>query len=835
VLGVPFNEPMKKRSAYQSILLIVGLTFGLQAMLNAQVTRIRGKVLDQQTSEPLPFVNISIEGTTLGTITDFNGDFFLETRLQPNSIVASYIGYHMQRIPVTPGTFQEIEIRLEAENIELDEIVVTPGENPAHRILRKIIDNKKQNDPARIGSYQYEIYNKMELDINNLTEEYKNQRVFRQFQFIFDYIDTSAITGKTFLPVFIVETLSDYYYQKDPPKKKEVIKANNISGIDSDKVSEFTGQMYLDFNIYDNFVPIMGLEMVSPIANFGLIYYKYYLIDSAFRDNHWCYQISFRPKRKMEPTFNGYFWVQDTTFAIQNYKIRLADDVNINFVDDFVAEQTYTLVEDSVWFPMKQELFIDFAVTNKDYGFFGRKTTSFQNIKLYPRLNEKFFSKQLAEETIIKENALDYNIEQWQKLRPEELSQREQDIYQMVDSIKEVPLFNSIIDVINTVITGYWVKGPIEIGPYYTLYSFNPIEGQRFKFGFRTSNSFSTKVMYNGHLAYGTRDNKLKYGAGVLYDFNKNPRRRVGLQYKLDYEQLGVTENAFLSDNFLASIFSREINDKLTEVNDISTYYEHEWFQGFSNTITLRNKRIFSSVNVPFMHVNELNDTLSFNSLVTSEIKLNARLAFNEKFVYGEFERMSLGTRYPILNLNFTAGVQGIFESDYEYYKLNFSIEHKFPISPFGDFKYVIDAGKIFGSAPYPFLQLHEGNQTYAYDDYAFNLMNYYEFVSNQYLSLMLEHHFNGFFLNRVPLFRRLKLREVTGLKILGGDLSERIPGSIMFPENLDVLSKPYMEASAGIENLFKFIRIDAVWRLTYKDKTDIKNFGIFGKLQIMF
>lgn len=827
---------MKNHSVYRNVLTILFFSLCFASMVNAQVTRIRGKVLDKESQEPLPFVNISLEGTSLGTITDFNGDFFLETRLLSENILASYIGYITAKVSINSGNYQEIEIELQPENIELKEIVVNPGENPAHPILKNIIANKKKNDPTRISRYQYEIYNKMELDINNLTEEYKNQRMFRQFQFIFDYIDTSAITGKTFLPVFIVETLSDYYYQKNPLKKKEVIRANNISGIDGDKVSEFTGQMYLDFNIYENFVPIMGKQMVSPLANFGLMYYKYYLVDSALRDNQWCYQISFKPKRKQEPTFNGYFWVQDTTFAIQNYKIRMDENVNINFVDDFVAEQTFILIDDSVWFPQKQELFIDFAVTNKDYGFFGRKTTSFQNIKLYPPLEEKFFSKQLEDETVILENSRDYSLEQWMAMRPEQLSGREQDIYSMVDSIKKVPLFTSIVDVINTIVTGYWVKGPIEIGPYYTLYSFNPIEGHRFKFGFRTSNAFSTKIMYNGHLAYGTRDQKIKYGAGFIYDFQKNPLRRVGVQYKLDYEQLGITENAFLTDNFLASIFSRELNDKLTEVNDIYTYYEHEWFQGYSNTITLRNKRIYSSETVPFRYVNATSDTLSFNSLVTTEVKLNARLAFNEKFIMGEFDRVSLGTRYPIINVNFTAGIQGIFDSGYEYYKLNVSVEHQFPINPFGEFKYIVDAGKIFGNAPYPFLQLHEGNQTYAYDDYAFNLMNYYEFVSKEYASLLLEHHFNGFFLNHIPLMRRMKLREVIGFKMLGGSLSERTPGSIMFPENLDVLTKPYMEAGAGVENLFKFIRVDAIWRLTYRDKPDVKaNFGIFAKLQFKF
>ncbi|MBI9069026.1 MAG: carboxypeptidase-like regulatory domain-containing protein [Salinivirgaceae bacterium] len=814
---------------------IVFLFLFFSSYTYAQVTRIRGNVIDKTTGEVLPFVNVSLEGTSIGTISGFDGEFFIETRNQVNILLASYIGYKKFRIEIKPGTFQEIEIDLEPETIEIEEIVVNPGENPAHPILRKIIDNKEKNDPTRIERFQYEVYNKMELDINNITEDYKDQRVFKHFQFIFDYIDTSAITGKSFLPVFITESLSDYYYQKQPKKEKEIIKASNISGVSDDQISEFTGKMYLDFNIYDNFVPIMGKEMVSPISKFGFAYYKYYLLDSAFRKNSWCYNISFKPKRKQEPTFTGNFWVQDTTYALESFKIRMADDININFVEDFVAEQSYELVDDSVWFPKKQELFIDFAVTNKEYGFFGRKTTSYSNIKLYPEIENKFFSNQLSQETITLEKSKELSAEEWSSLRHETLTKREEDIYSMVDTIKKVPLFNNVIQLINTVITGYWVKGPVEIGPYYTLYSFNPIEGHRFKFGLRTSNAFSTKYMLTGHLAYGTRDEKLKYGLGGLYMFNKNPRRSFGLNYKKDYEQLGITSYAFLSDNFLSSIFAREQNDKLTEVHEISTFYEHEWFQGFSNTIGFTHKQVYASENVPFLNVTSTGDTLEINKLLTTEIKLTTRFAFNEKFMMGEFERVSLGTTYPILTFDITTGIPNFFGSDYEYYKFQIGIEHKFPIGPFGDFRYIIDAGKIFGKAPYPFLQLHEGNQTYAFDDYAFNLMNYYEFVSNQYVSLMIEHHFNGLFLNHIPMFRKFKWREIVETKILYGDLTQRKTESLLFPKNLDNLDQPYVEAGFGVENIFKFFRVDAIWRLTYKNKNDVMNFGILAKMQVRF
>jgi len=827
-MDMNFKFPVKLVGVFILIIFQLNVAF-------SQVTRIRGTITDKTTNEPLPFVNVTLAGTTVGTITGFSGEYFIETRTPSDSLIASYIGYKKVEVPIKSGSFQAIDFQLDPESIEMAEVVVKPGENPAHRILRNIVANKERNDLNRFTGYQYEVYNKMELDVNNITEEYKNQKAFKKFKFVFDYVDTSAITGKTFLPAFISETLSDYYYQKQPRKMKEVIKANSMSGVSSDKVTDFTGQMYLDFNIYDNYVPIMGLNFVSPVAGFGLFTYKYYLLDSAFRNNHWCYNISFQPKRKQENTFTGYFWVQDTTFAIESYKIRISEGVNINFVNDFVAEQSYVYVDDSVWFPEKQELFVDFAVTNRDYGFFGRKTTSYSNIKIDPKLPDNFFSNQVAQETVRLKEASNTTHEEWQKLRHEELTTRERDIYKMVDSVQEIPLYNTIIDLINMLITGYWVKDPVEIGPYYTLYSFNPIEGSRFKLGMRTSNEFSTKYMFNWHLAYGTRDQKFKYGLGAIYMFDKNPRRTFGINYKRDYEQLGISQNAFLSDNFLASIFSRKQNDKLTTVNEINTYYEHEWYQGFSNTLKFMNKKVYSSVNVPFMHLESTGDTSYYKNLITTELTLNTRFAFNEKFVMGEFERMSLGTDYPILNFDFTTGLQGIFNSQYEYYKLHFSIEHRFPIHPIGDFRYIVDAGKVFGKAPYPFLQLHEGNQTYALDDYAFNLMNYYEFVSNQYVTLMLEHHFNGLFLNHIPLFRRLKWREIAEGKILFGDLTQRTSDDLLFPPTLNTLNHPYAEAGFGVENIFKFFRVDAIWRLTYLDNPNIMKFGILAKMQIRF
>jgi len=269
-------------------------------------------------------------------------------------------------------------------------------------------------------------------------------------------------------------------------------------------------------------------------------------------------------------------------------------------------------------------------------------------------------------------------------------------------------------------------------------------------------------------------------------------------------------------------------------VNDFSANLEKEWFQGFSNSVTFNYKQIEPTQYIPFQKTS-LTDTLYFNYVTASEITLNLRFAKNEKFLRGEFERVSLGTDKPVLNLNFTAGLRNVFGSGYEYYKANITFAHKIPLSPVGYFKYIIDAGQIWGTVPYPLLKLHEGNETYAFDRYAFNMMNYYEFASDRYLSVYAEHHFQGFFLNKIPLIRKLEWREVVSAKGLIGELHNKHEEIMDFPAGLYQVNDPYFEASVGIENIFKIFRVDAMWRLSYLDHNEIEKFGLRVMVQFVF
>ena len=388
-----------------------------------QKTKVSGLVKDSITGEALPFVNVFFKGTKVGVTTDLQGKFSIETFYATDSIVISFIGYKKVILPIQKDKAQQLTVYLNESFTSLQEITIISSDvNPAHAIIDNVLKNKKINNREKLDAYQYEVYNKIQFDINNLTDEFKNTKAFRKFNFIFDNVDTTG--EKEFLPLFVTESLSDYYFRKSPKTHKEIIKGSNVSGVDNESISQFTGDMYQQVNIYDNYLTIFRKNFVSPIANQCLSFYKYYLIDSLYMDGYWCYQLDFTPKRKGELTFEGTMWVHDTTYAIKKVKSTIAKDANINFVNNLQVTQTFKQVEKEVWMLTKDELFIDFQWTKKTLGFYGKKTTSYDNFIINCPKEEPFYSG--AENVFISDSANIRDDNFWVKNRHDSLTKQQQ-------------------------------------------------------------------------------------------------------------------------------------------------------------------------------------------------------------------------------------------------------------------------------------------------------------------------------------------------------------------------------------------------------------------------
>jgi len=817
-----------------SLFLAIGNSFSCQGQ---EATKIMGMVRDAQTGDTLPFVSIYFKNTQIGATTGFDGRFSLESRKATDTLVASYIGYNTLLLPIQRYSFQVLDIQLVPEKYELEGVVIRPRENPAEVILRKIIDNKTLNDPDKVEKFQCKAYTKMQFDVNNLSEKLRNRRVLEPFKFVFEQMDTSVVNGKVYLPVMISETFSDLYFRKSPRVKKEIIRASQISGIDNTSMSQFAGNMVQDVKIYDNFINLFQKNFISPISTFGLLYYRYYLVDSTFLGDKWCYNIMFKPRRKQEFAFTGNFWVNDTSFAIKKLEMRMVGDANINFINDMVISQEFEIAANGQWMLAREQTVADFNVIEDakiTTGFFGTRTVLYSEYDFSPVRDEKIYS--MPNNVIVLDDANRKSEDFWQKSRPEALSHREASVYRLSDTLKQMPLFNTYLDIVKMVATGYYVKGNYEWGPYASTYSFNAIEGNRFRIGGRTSNDFSTRLMVNAYLAYGTRDRALKYKAGFMYMLNKTPDRVVSASYTYDMEQLGMAKGAFREDFILNSLFRRNPQDKLSMVSEYKGSYKHEWFTGFHNTFTVNNRRIFTLEGAGIkLYDAAINDYVLRNQITTTELVLDLHYGYREKVLAGEFERTTISSQYPVFNLKYTYGVKGLFNGEYEYNSLRFNASQWFSFLSAGYLKYTLEAGKTWGTLPFPLLNIYSGNETFYHDDYAFNLMNYYEFISDEFVTYHLIYHMEGFFLNRIPAIRKLKWREVAQLKGAVGHTSIKNKFYNELPAGSYFISKPYMEAGIGIENIFRFVRVDAVWRLFYNDHPDIKPFGIMVSMSFDF
>lgn len=520
------------------LLALAGLF--LYAPCAAQNTRVRGTVTDAQTGEPIPYAVVLFPGTTTGITTDDEGFYSLESRDTSSYIRAEMVSYEPQIRPVHVGGYNQIDFRLTPSHLEIESVVITPGDNPAHPILEGIIRNKKYNDSKEYDRYICRTYTKMELGLANI-REFRSKKLQQNFGFIFEHLDTSSVTGQPYLPVMISETAADYYHSRTPSVAREVIRASQISGIEDNSVlAQFTGHLHADVNLYENFIDLFGVKFVSPLSNSGRSFYKYFLVDSTNVEGRKTYKIRFHPKSVATPVLDGEVNIDSASYALRSARVKMAKGVNVNWIRHLAIEADNRLTADSLWFPQREKMTADFTLTKSDsskmIAFLGSREVTYSDVKFDTPIPKQVLGTSAS--VILSDDAISGKRVEWDSLRPYALSQKEKTIYRMVDSIQQVPLYKNIYTVLNTIIGGYYNTKYVGIGPYSKVISFNRLEGARFQIGARTTKEFSRRVRLSTYLAYGTRDEDFKGAAEVELMLRRQLLRKLTVTYRNDAIQL---------------------------------------------------------------------------------------------------------------------------------------------------------------------------------------------------------------------------------------------------------------------------------------------------------
>lgn len=847
------------------LLIIAGLPLLAQGQ---SVTSASGIVKDSITGEPLSYVSVLFKNSTIGAMTDDNGYFTLQNSNGYTTLLVSSMGYTDKLIQLHPGKKNEgLNVQLRPTSFELNEVVVKPKrerysrkDNPAVELIKKVIEHKADNRIESKDEYQVETYEKLSLALDNFSPNMDKNNFTRKFKFITNYLDTSEFNGKPILTVSVRETLAEQYYRKKPKAEKTIIKAKRMQGVDKSMdeggISANLAEIFQGVNIFDNNINILLNRFVSPLSStLAVSYYKYYIMDTLDVGGTKCVDLGFVPVNSESYGFTGRLYVTlDGNYALKKVTLNVPSHINLNFVDKLRIEQTFRQAEDSTWVKDSENTYINFYIINGTQQFYAHNVRSYENYQFEIANRDSVFG--LLGETHLAMKAAAQPDSFWVNHRHIPLKEKESALNELLAQMRKVPVFNVIIKTAEILITGFIPtksdakKSKFDFGPMNTTFSSNSLEGFRMRLSGMTTANLSKNWFADGYLAYGISDRKFKYNGRLTYSFTPKdyhagefPRNNLSAMHEYDVYTPGQDFLFTSKDNMFVAIKVGTPVTHMQYIRKTQLQYDKDWTNNLSLMAWARIENNEAAGTLRYNQMNEDGTLTPWSSFDKTEVGLQLRYAPGERAYNGRAGRESpfnLSKDAPVFKVTHQLGVKAL-GGDFQYNHTEVSAEKRIWLSSFGHIDALVKGGKVWDKVPFPLLILPNTNQSLTIQPEAFNMMNAMEFVADQYVSLSMTYYLKGWILNRVPLIKWLRLREVVSFSGIYGGLSDRnnptlTPGLFQLPDGTMPLgNKPYMEASVGLENILKILRVDYYRRLSYLDNPGIKKGGFRIALRFSF
>ena len=851
---------------YKTYIIILLLAL-IGCKAHAQESTLRGTVTDSITGEGLPYASLIYRGTLTGTATDDEGRYQLPSPEKAHTLEVSYLGYITKQIALRPHQEGRLDIRLAPDDIALQEVTVKPKkeryskkDNPAVQFVKQVIARRNSNSPKNKAYYQYDQYEKVLIGLNDYRQKPKKDGKKGKFHFLNEFVDTLE-TGATILPLMEKEKIETVLYRNHPKTEKRVVRGQQSSGVDEiltqDGVQQFLDEIFKDVDIFRNDIPLFLQRFVSPLSSIGTNYYKYYLLDTLTVDNHPCVDLGFAPFNSETFGFTGHLYVAlDSTYFVQKAVLNVPKDINLNFVSQMTIEQTFKRTEDNTRLITKDDITVHFKLKEDSKGMYARRLNKYTNHTFEePATDYHLRAFAQSQPVITLKEAYTQPTHFWEKLRPQEAVRKNpKPLKEMMTKLRSVPIFYYTEKAVAILFSGYMQthkepqKSKFEVGPMNSTIGGNELEGFRLRAGGGTTPAFSKHLFLEGYTAYGFGDKKLKYDVAAEYSFNERkqylkefPRHSLRLGYSYDVYKLGEQYMNTSKDNMLLSV-KRMKDMRATYQRQAELGYIHELYNGISYGAHLRNRREYATRFAPFERIDAPVGTTPIGHYDMTTLELKFRYGKDEKFYQTRNVRIPITFDAFIFNLSHVMGKKGFLGSDYDYHRTDIGLQKRFWFSAFGYLDAIVKAGKVWNEVPYPLLILPNANLSYTIQPETYTNMNPLEFINDEYVSWDLTYYLNGNLLNRIPLIKKLRWREVFCFRGLWGNLTDKNhpstdgKGLFLFPEGTYQMGKePYMEASVGIENIFNAVRIDYVRRLNYLHHPGIQKNGIRATVVLSF
>lgn len=833
-------------------------------------TSASGIVKDSITGEPLPFVSVYFDGSTIGAMTDDNGTFTLQNNQGYTKLAAASLGYDTKFIDLKLGKKNDnLEVLLKPTAFEISEVVVKPKrekytrkDNPAVELIKKVIAHKNDNRIEAKPEYQTEVYEKLSLSLDNFNPNLDKNKFLKKFKFIKNYLDTSEFNGKPILTVSVRENLSDFYYRKSPKAEKTIVRAKRMQGIDKTLddgggITSNLEEIFKSINIFDNNIPILLNRFVSPLSStLATTYYHYYIMDTLDVGGDKCVDLAFVPANSESYGFTGRLYITlDGNYAVKKVLLNTPANINLNWVDKLRIEQEFKQMPDSTWVLDQENTFVNFYVVKGTQQLYAHQLRNYDNYNFNVQNADSVFGLLGALHVLPEATAQPDTF--WTHNRPIPLKEKEDALKDLLGQLRKVPAFNAIIKTAEILITGYIPTAndkkvtKFDFGPMNTTFSANHLEGFRMRVGGMTTANLNPYWFASGYLAYGTNDRKIKYNLKLTHSFTKkeyhegeNPVNNLSFIQEYDVYTPGQDFLFTSKDNIFVAWKVGEPVTKMQYIRKSVLQYEKEWLNGLTWKSWIMNQNNEAAGTLQYIKRDESGNLYHIKDFTTSEIGTQLRFAPGERAYNGRSGKESvfnLSKDAPVFKLSHQLGIKGVLGGDYNYNHTEISAEKRIWLSSFGHIDAQIKAGKVWDKVPFPLLILPNTNQSITIQPEAFHMMNALEFVTDQYVSFNATYYLKGWILNRIPGIKWLRLREVLSFNMIYGGLTDKnnptlTPGLFLLPDGTQPLgSTPYMECSVGLENIFKILRIDYYRRLTYLDHPDIKKGGIRIALRFTF
>ncbi len=816
----------------------------------------KGVIKDSIADEPIPYASIYIMGTKTGVVASVNGQFSFHSKSKQVEVRLQAVGYTNKVVKLKSGDDNENVVYLSSSTKTLDEVVVKKHRekyqkkgNPAVEYIDKVRARMKETDPKNHQYYVYDKYERFTYGLNDLTAS-DTKQLSKKYNKIKEFIDSSDVTHKKILTISLNEKFSTEYFRKHPSTHKEYVEAQQHAGLDEsldpENIKKFMDDAFREIDIFQNDITFMQNRFVSPLSNIGTTFYKFYLNDTTIVDGEKCVEIDFVPHNSASFGFIGrmYFLVNDSTCFLKKLSMNVPRSINVNYLKHLYINQEFKKAEDGSRLKVIDDLVMEFQVIGPE--LFARRSTYYSGHNFSEPTDMTIFSKEA--EQIIAPGANKYADEYFKENRPVALAQDGNMMRALLKKLRSSKLFYWGEKFVSVMAKGYVPTGnpsKFDFGPLNTIVSGDELEGTRFRIGGMTTANLHPRLFGRFYVAYGLKDEKFKYQGELEYSFrNKKyhsyefPIHSLKLYHSYDVDQLGQHYLYTSKDNVFL-LLKRKKDDKIQYLRQTKFDYKLELENGFSVGAGFEHNIHEASVYLPFT------DALGNNRNNYKEAGFNITLRYapGEKFVQTRSYRFPINIDNPIITLSHTYLPKGFLGSEFEVNKTEIGVQKRFWFSAWGYTDVIVKAAKIWSKVAYPDLLIPNANLSYTIQPESYTLMNAMEFANDQYVSWDVTYWLNGALLNYMPILKKLKLREVVSFRGLYGSLSKKNDPAYstdlyQFPIGTHCrgLGKtPYMEIGAGLDNIFTFLRVDYVWRLTYRNTPGANKSGVRIQLHFTF